>query len=198
MRILRAADYKRMAWKNGGGETIEVWVDPRGASLDAFGWRVSMARVAGDGPFSVFEGIDRTLCVLEGMGLALDIAGIGTRMLSTTSDPLRFPADAPTSARLAQGAIVDLNVMTRRSVCDHKVRRIALADRQTIRPGALWTVLMPLGPVTVQAAGGTAHRLEARDALVLDANDQAVIVSALLPQSGIVIEIDTGKPPEPT
>ena len=61
MRILRAPDYRVMPWKNGGGTTTEVAVSPEGAGLDHFDWRISMARVEQDGPFSTFPGIDRTL-----------------------------------------------------------------------------------------------------------------------------------------
>ena len=39
MRILRGADYKRMPWKNGGGETVEIAVSPEGAALSDFDWR---------------------------------------------------------------------------------------------------------------------------------------------------------------
>ena len=34
-----------------------------------------MAHVARNGPFSSFEGVDRTLSILDGAGLRLDIAG---------------------------------------------------------------------------------------------------------------------------
>src|SRR5690348_16103916 len=73
MRIIRSSDYRRMPWKNGGGETVEVTIAPEGASLDAFDWRVSMARVASSGPFSRFPGVDRTLAVLAGGGMRLDV-----------------------------------------------------------------------------------------------------------------------------
>ena len=68
MQVLRAENYRRMPWKNGGGETTEIAVFPAGAGLDDFDWRVSMARVESSGPFSVFPGIDRTLAILEGEG----------------------------------------------------------------------------------------------------------------------------------
>ncbi|RUU10282.1 HutD family protein, partial [Mesorhizobium sp. M7A.T.Ca.TU.009.01.3.2] len=74
MRILRAAEYRSMPWKNGGGVTTEIAVSPSGAGLDDFDWRVSMARVELSGPFSQFAGIDRTLAVLEGEGIVLEIA----------------------------------------------------------------------------------------------------------------------------
>ena len=86
-RLLPNADHRRMPWKNGGGETVEVIVHPEGASLSDFGWRVSMASVASDGPFSVFPGIDRTLAVLSGDGMALSIEGLGDRLLTPQSAP---------------------------------------------------------------------------------------------------------------
>lgn len=75
MKILRASEYKTMPWKNGGGVTVEIAIHPPSASMDAFDWRISMATVAQDGPFSSFPGIDRTLAIIEGNGMALAIAG---------------------------------------------------------------------------------------------------------------------------
>jgi hypothetical protein len=46
--------------------TTEIAVYPAGATLDAFLWRVSIADVERDGPFSRFPGIDRTIVLLEG------------------------------------------------------------------------------------------------------------------------------------
>ena len=64
-RILRSPDHRRMPWKNGRGETTEIAVHPAGASIDDFGWRVSMAGVAEDGDFSLFPGIAITLTVVS-------------------------------------------------------------------------------------------------------------------------------------
>lgn len=121
MLVLHAANYRRMIWKNGGGETAEIAVFPEGAGLDDFGWRVSMATVASDGPFSAFADVDRTLSVLEGDGIALAIEGRGGVRLTTASPPYGFGADAATSGRLIGGTIVDLNVMTRRGRFEHRV-----------------------------------------------------------------------------
>ncbi len=75
MRILRAADYRRMPWKNGGGETREVLVSPAGAALNEIDWRISLATIATDGPFSTFDGIQRTLSVIHGAGIHLTVDG---------------------------------------------------------------------------------------------------------------------------
>ena len=68
MRLVRRADLTPRPWKNGGGVTREIAAHPPEAGLDGFDWRLSMADVASDGPFSAFPGIDRTLTVIEGAG----------------------------------------------------------------------------------------------------------------------------------
>lgn len=123
MRVLRAADHKVMPWKNGGGSTTEIAVSPESAGLEDFGWRVSMAGVTVDGPFSAFSDIERTLAVLEGEGIGLDVAGRGTLTVTRDGAPASFPGDAPTVGRLLGRPILDLNVMTRRGRFTHRLTR---------------------------------------------------------------------------
>jgi HutD len=77
-----------------------------------------------DEPFSEFAGIDRTLAVVKGGGLSLTIGDTAPVVLDRNSEPMQFPGDAPTSARLIAGDIIDLNVMTRRGRFEHRLRRI--------------------------------------------------------------------------
>ncbi|RWC27026.1 MAG: HutD family protein [Mesorhizobium sp.] len=152
MRVLRAADYKSMPWKNGGGVTTEIAVSPANAGLDDFDWRVSMARVELSGPFSQFAGIDRTLAVLEGEGIVLDIAGYPPTSINRATALFSFPADVQTSATLIGGPITDLNVMTRRRVT-HSVERLVIATPVEIRTEAGTTLILCLdGDVIVPAA----------------------------------------------
>ncbi|MCJ9670659.1 MULTISPECIES: HutD family protein [unclassified Neorhizobium] len=123
MKILRASDHKRMPWKNGGGETVEIAVFPAGASIEDFDWRISLATVASDGPFSIFPGVDRTLSILSGAGMELTIDGGEPLILDLDSEPCPFPADKPASARLANGIVTDLNIMTRRGRFSHRIIR---------------------------------------------------------------------------
>ena len=87
-------------------------MEPPGASLDTFDWRISVASIATDGPFSKFPGIDRTLAVVKGKGLLLTIGSSTAVSLERGSDPIAFDGDVPTSAHLTQGEIIDLNVMS--------------------------------------------------------------------------------------
>ena len=54
-------------WKNGGGVTREVAKSPSQAPF----WRVSIANVDQEGPFSSFVDLDRILTVIEGKGMVL-------------------------------------------------------------------------------------------------------------------------------
>lgn len=174
-RLLRNAGHRRMPWKNGGGETVEVIVHPPDASLADFGWRVSMATVAADGPFSVFPGIDRTLAVLSGDGMALSIEGLGERLLTPASAPLAFPADAPTTARLTGGPVTDLNVMTRRGSFRHRLsRHVAEGPLPEAAGERLLLALEPLGIATAEGLTG----LQPLDALLLDGPEKAEVLPA--------------------
>ena len=168
MKILRSAAHKRMPWKNGGGETVEIAISPEGAGLADFDWRVSMATVASDGPFSIFPGIDRTLSILEGNGMRLLIEGRDPVVLTQESDPLAFAADIAVSATLPDGAITDLNVMTRRSTLRHAVARIEIdgEKRQEFTRGS-FMLLCANGNVTVHA-GPERTELSAGDALLFE------------------------------
>ncbi|MCR6498621.1 HutD family protein [Shinella sp. CPCC 101442] len=176
MRLLRNSDHRRMPWKNGGGETVEVIVTPEGASLSDFGWRVSMATVASDGPFSVFPGIDRTLAVLSGDGMALSIEGLGDKLLTPVCAPLAFPADAPTTARLTGGPITDLNVMTRRGAFRHSLTHHIAEGSKALRDSAGERLLLALAPLGVSTAEGLVG-LQPLDALVLDGSEKAEVLS---------------------
>ncbi|NUS18874.1 MAG: HutD family protein [Mesorhizobium sp.] len=167
MRILRAAGYRIMPWKNGGGTTTEIAVSPDGAGLDDFDWRISMARVETSGPFSSFAGIDRTLSVLEGEGIVLDIADRPPTRLTKASAPLAFPGDVPTSAALIGGPITDLNVMSRRGRMTHKVERRPLSGEIRIVPGADTTLVLAVD-AGVRLFTGDTLDLGPLDALILD------------------------------
>ena len=112
-RILRSSDYQRMPWKNGGGTTTEICkaASPAGEML----WRLSIADVASDGPFSEFPGIDRWIMVVSGKGMELTIEGLGAKRLDRPFEPLFFPGDAKTDCRLIDGSIRDFNFMIARS-----------------------------------------------------------------------------------
>ncbi|WP_409240095.1 HutD family protein [Streptomyces sp. PA5.6] len=123
--LLRWTAYRTVPWKNGGGTTREV--------AEGAGWRVSVADVAGDGPFSHFPDTDRVITPVEGEGMLLTVSGTGRRVARLT--PFAFPGDAPTDCHLPAGPVRNLNVMTRRGGATARVRIVdvtATAETVTV------------------------------------------------------------------
>ncbi|THK35215.1 HutD family protein [Ensifer sp. MPMI2T] len=191
MKILRSNEYRHMPWKNGGGETVEIAVSPERASLSDFDWRISMATVASDGSFSTFPGIDRTLSILEGAGMTLAIEGRQPKLLTVADPPLAFPAEAPTSAMLRDGPVIDLNVMTRRGVLKHRVRRLHVEGSQSLESHARELIVFcHRGSVTLATEGVTAT-LHALDAAIL-VQPLSVTVTAEIASGLFLVEIMPG------
>jgi environmental stress-induced protein Ves len=174
-RVIRNEDLVRIPWKNGHGTTAEVAAFPEGSGFDTFGWRISMADVASDGPFSVFPGIDRTLIVVEGDGIELDVEGIAFR-LDKASPKLSFSGDDITTGRLLSGSIRDLNVMTRRGQFRHRTRfvqsGVALLAEETTT--AFLVALDGSFDVTLDS---TIHSLQVLDTLMLEATQDLIQLS---------------------
>ena len=110
MRVIRPSEYRVMPWKNGGGVTTEIYASPPSGAFD---WRVSIATVNADGPFSAFTGYERHIMTLSGEGMALDIEGRGKFTLEPLQ-PFSFSGDAKVHGSLLQGAVMDFNLMVRR------------------------------------------------------------------------------------
>jgi environmental stress-induced protein Ves len=160
-----------MRWKNGGGKTAEIAVSPDSAGLDGFDWRVSMATVEAGGPFSLFPGVDRTLSVLEGEGIVLDVEDQPPVTLTAASAPYSFPADGVTNAELVGGPIRDLNVMTRRGRCRHQISVRTLDGSRDVPVHGKQAVLFSGSDDLLAGLGGGQARLDRFDAIAL--NDQS-------------------------
>ncbi|BAQ78286.1 MULTISPECIES: HutD/Ves family protein [unclassified Pseudomonas] len=107
--LLRAADYPRMPWKNGGGSTEEITRDA-GTGLEGFGWRLSIADIGESGGFSSFAGYQRIITVLQGAGMQLTVDGQAVRPLLPL-DPFAFSGASQVSCALLDGAIRDFNLI---------------------------------------------------------------------------------------
>lgn len=178
MKLIRFADLTPKPWKNGGGTTTEIAVSPEGAGFDDFDWRLSVAEVASDGPFSLFPGIDRTLTVIEGEGLVMTVEGRGMVTLTAASAPLSFPGDVPVSASLAKGPIRDFNVMTRRGRFGHQVTRHDLAAGRLALPQGDLRLVVALGAGSIRH-DWTTIEFAFGDVVVFETNDAGSIEGAL-------------------
>ena len=129
-RIVAPEHYSRMRWKNGGGLTEEIATHPEDSALDAFDWRVSIATVERDGPFSRFPGVDRTITLIEGAGMRLSANG-GDVLLDSPFEPYAFDGGDAVDCTLLSGPIRDFNAMFRRERargCVMVVRRSVTVD----------------------------------------------------------------------
>lgn len=173
MRIIRREDYRRMPWKNGQGMTEEILTFPAGSDADRFDWRVSIAHVGTDGPFSLFPGVDRTIALLEGNGLLLDLPDDRTVTLTGTSDPFSFSGDWSVASRNLGGQTTDLNVMTRRGRHRHSMTRETFHASQRLQASDQ-TILVPTAALRVQV-GGCWSQINRFDTLELERGEQVTI-----------------------
>ncbi|WP_329247751.1 HutD family protein [Streptomyces sp. NBC_01478] len=140
IRALPASARTPVPWKNGGGVTREIAAWPEGAGMDDFAWRVSLAEVAADGPFSAFPDVDRTLTLVEGAGMDLTVGG-ARHLVDTRYVPRDFRGDVPTDCRLLDGPVVNLNVMWRRGAGATTPTVAVVRGRLRVGAGALVVAL---------------------------------------------------------
>ncbi len=129
---LTPAEYRTMPWANRGGTTTELMREdgPEGT----LAWRLSMAVVDGDGPFSHFDGVDRCLTVIDGPGFGL--VGPHGRRDAVPMTPLHFPGDIETAAVDVTAPVRDFNVMVDRASFTVAVR-VARAPQRVHLAGAV-------------------------------------------------------------
>ena len=116
---------------NGGGLTRELARGP-GASLQAdFGWRLSLADIERDGPFSNMAGCDRSFALVEG-AISLEFPDGGV-VLDARSDPVQFAGEVAPMAELQGDSICRaFNLILARGRWTGRMRRVRLADGQLL------------------------------------------------------------------
>lgn len=125
--VVHLADVPATHWRNGSGLTRELVAQPAAADWQ---WRLSVAEVAADGPFSRFEGVTRWFAVLQGAGVLLNVAtpsdagGATEHRLTVHDAPLCFDGAATTACRLIDGPTQDFNLMLRDSCLPARMARI--------------------------------------------------------------------------
>ncbi len=143
---------------------------PAGAALDEFLWRVSIADVERDGPFSRFPGIDRTIVLLEGAGMRL------------RSGRLRYRADDALSRRMTSAATMRSTARWWRDLVATSTRCSGVTAREDaslsfargdvgIRPDVIPASVCGAGPHECTIAGLARMRLDEGHALLVDATD---------------------------
>ncbi len=156
-------------WKNGGGSTTEICIAPAGAGFDNFDWRISLATIAHSGPFSSFAGIDRTLTLVAGAGVMLQIEHARNVALCAATPIIEFAGEAAVHATVTEGVTTDFNVMTRRARCHHQLERRNIAGASTLARRSATTLLFVAEGERVDVGAFTLGHF---DALILDADDR--------------------------
>jgi hypothetical protein len=100
VRTLRYDEVPDRPWANGGGTTRELHRDDR--------WRLSIATISTDGPFSTFPGVLRWFTVARGT-LVLDLDGTPQDVRQDAT--LMFGGELPVVAH-PDGEVVAVNVMS--------------------------------------------------------------------------------------
>lgn len=192
MLLRRFEDQQVVPWRNGGGVTREIAVGTGADAASDMLWRVSAATVAAAGPFSRFEGIDRTLAVIAGNGLVL-ATGADRVTLTTDSAPYAFDGETDIDAYNVDGPTIDLNVMTRRGHFVHAIKGIRSAAPVTITGQQDATMLFFCAETEISAPGtNTSARIG--DALLDIGRGDVVRLSAKVQVDAYLIEIAQAHP----
>lgn len=121
-QIIALADVPPSPWKNGGGVTRQLAAWP---NAQDWVWRMSVAEVAGSGPFSRFDGVDRWFAVMGGAGVRLNMGPeVQAHTLTADSAPLCFAGEEPVHCTLINGPTQDFNLMLRRSHASARMVRL--------------------------------------------------------------------------
>jgi len=114
MQILFENDFLCMPWKNGQGTTLELFKLKKNFSEDSgFIFRLSKAFIKNDNDFSLFPGIDRTLILLKGDGVILNIRD-HEQKLSLPYSKIQFRGEDRVSCKLINSPCEDFNIMVER------------------------------------------------------------------------------------
>lgn len=114
-QVRRAGSQARMRWKNGAGWTSEILRVP---DCEDWHWRLSIAEIDADAPFSAFAGVDRELVLLSGNGLRLRFEDGDTHELLPPHARLRFAGERVAFGELIDGPTRDFNLMWQRDAVD--------------------------------------------------------------------------------
>lgn len=189
MRLIAASENRRVRWKNDGGWTTEIARSPADDGNNDFRWRISIAEIERDGPFSAFPGVERDLLLLDGNGIELDIDDAEPVRLARRFERAHFPGEASIHCRLLAGPTRDFNVMARRDTVRAEVAARPLVGPMMVfaETGVEWLIHVLTGSanarcaaqdlaLTASASLHIDYRSENRERVVIDGAGELVFV----------------------
>lgn len=172
MIIIDSAATTPRLWRNGRGKTRELWAEPDGSDVR---WKLSLADLDEDAPFSRFDGLDRIFTPVSGTGFELVVDG--RPHAAEQNRPIHFPGEAETEVRRLTEPVQALNLMTARDRCSGTVHVRRLEGETTWRNDVRALVLVAgrlmldhaeLPPLGVAISTGAGLTGVAEDALVAE------------------------------
>jgi environmental stress-induced protein Ves len=170
-KVIPANEYRRVRWKNGSGWTREIACMPEREDWD---WRLSIAEIERDGPFSVFPGIDRELVLIRGNGLRLRFEDGEVRELQPPHERIRFAGERVVSGELLDGPTHDFNLMWRRDAIAAELLHRPLVGPMLFftEPGTSWAIHLLSGQAKFDRASGLPDLWAGDTALLIDGNER--------------------------
>jgi len=165
-RVLPAHLYRRERWKNERGWTREI---ARSPAQGEWNWRLSIAEIEEDAPFSRFDGIERELVLLSGNGLRLRFDDGAVDELLPPHDRVRFAGERGVQGELVDGPTQDFNLMWRRDAIDAQLWHRPLVGPMVmfVEPGSIWAVHLIAGQARFADASGLPALATADTALLV-------------------------------
>jgi environmental stress-induced protein Ves len=187
MHVLREPDYVTVPWKNGGGLTREILKVPAGAT--AFDWRLSLASITAPGPFSAFDGYDRTLVLVRGDGVELDFGPRGQTTLRAPGESLDFDGSWPAHCTLLGDPSTDLNLIVSRTRAEAQTRILRPAAPELIRTTGWEETLVCCisGSAQIENATGEVATLHALDVARCGPGDGVITCGPLGPDPVVLL-----------
>ncbi len=171
---LKPGDSKRVPWKNGRGTTLEIATDatasrtlgvPAAQPLD-WSWRLSIADVPESGPFSIFEGCDRHIALVDGDGMRLVIDD-ATHEVPRDGKALAFRGEATAAGQLLGGPCRDINLMLRRERWRGGLELRRGEGEASVPASAVVIAHVIAGSAEATEGSGVGHALGPGESLVL-------------------------------
>ena len=146
-----------MPWANGRGTSFEIASDRDDAGN--WSWRLAMAPVNEDGPFSRIECVNRFLAVVQGNGMLLTVDR--KKLQCLPMQVVRFRGDAITEAALTDGPIMDINLMIRRKEADGDMTLVSESGSLNVA-----SIIVAIGGSAQVECGDSTIELEPHDSML--------------------------------
>lgn len=174
------AECPQVPWKNGGGMTRMLGARNEGGKTL---WRLSLADIQSDGPFSAFPGLQRVLTIVAGDGI--DLSGGGGTLQARPWRPLPFSGDLALDSKLIGAESQAFNLMFDGGRLTAQVT--SLSENETDLPEAINVIFCGEGRVAVSGEAPLTDRqgmvLERVATVKADHETVGLVISLTLKQT---------------